>query len=80
MEWISVSKKWRLPIGLESGEWDGLRSDYVLVVNENNDIFQSRSYSGTMDGSEYYEWVDKEDNIIVGVTHWMELPYLPNVK
>ena len=33
-KWISVKE--RLPQAWESGDWDGLRSDFVLTINATN--------------------------------------------
>jgi hypothetical protein len=75
MEWISV--KDRLPICFESGNWDGLRSDLVLVIDSKGDMFVALVYNGFMDGSEFTNWYNKTDYELNEITHWQKLPEPP---
>ena len=76
MKWKEVSK--RLPTCFESGDWDGLRSNFVLVADKHGMYFIGRCYSGRMDGNEFDEWYTADDFEIDNVVLWMELPKLPN--
>lgn len=64
------------PTALETGEWDGKRSDWVLVVDETGLPRVGRVYSGRMDGSEFNDYYDTHDYELKGVTHWRKI-YLP---
>ena len=66
--WISVEDE--LPICYESGDWDGLRSDFVLVKNKNGAWRKGRLYSGIIDGSKYSDWYDEYDFELDNITHW----------
>ena len=66
--WISVEDE--LPIWYESGDWDGLRSDFVLVKNKNGAWRKGRLYSGIMDGNKYSDWYDEYDFELDNITHW----------
>jgi hypothetical protein len=76
MNWISV--KDRLPICFGRGNWDGLRSDLVLTIDNKGDINIALVYNGFMDGSEFENWYTKNDYEVENeVTHWMPLPEPP---
>jgi hypothetical protein len=58
-KWISV--KDRLPICFESGNWDGLRSEFMLVELKDGSYDIARLYKGVLDGNEFADWYDKVD-------------------
>jgi hypothetical protein len=76
MNWISVED--RYPIALETGDWDGKRSDFVLTCSSSGVYHIARLYSGFLDGSDFNDWVNHTDDYILSrITHWQYLPELP---
>ena len=72
MDWIETKEL--KPNCWETGDWDGKRSDMVLCIDKNQEYFLAECYEGTMDGSSFFEWYDKEDyGLRVEVTHWCKL-------
>lgn len=67
--WIEASEP-NLPIGFESGGWDGLKSDMVLAKDKFNKIHLAITYQGVLDGRKFCEWVDIYDNVIFNVISW----------
>ncbi len=74
MEWISTSM--RKLICSESGHWEGLRSELVLVMCSDGNKYIGRACEGIMDGSEFFYWYDQFDYSFVNtvITHWHILP------
>lgn len=69
MDWISVKKQ--KPICWETGDWDGKRSDLVLCIDKKGEKYLAKCYEGTMDGSHFFEWYDKNDfELQVEITRW----------
>ena len=66
--WIPVEEE--LPLAYISGNWDGLKSDFVIVKFKNGDWTKAVLYSGTMDGSEFNDWYCEQDYQISNITHW----------
>lgn len=63
------------PLTYESGEWDGLRSDLVLVKNNKDNYCVGRLYCGRIDGSEFEDWYTDDDYEIQGeIVGWQKLP------
>jgi len=73
-QWISVEDE--LPISFERGEWDGLRSDYVIAICKSGNWYKARTYSGFMDGSNFCIWCQEDDSVISQVTHWRPIERL----
>ena len=72
MKWINVKDK--NPYCWESGDWDGKRSDIVLCVDKNGSNHLAHCYEGSIDGSNFFEWYDKNDfGLQVEITHWTEI-------
>jgi len=69
-DWISIEKE--LPYCWERGEWDGKRSDYVLVKSKDETIHFAILYSGTLDGNEFNDFYDRNDFEIEAVS-WMNI-------
>ena len=67
--WIEASEP-NLPIGFESGEWDGLKSDMVLAKDKFDKIHLAITYQGVLDGRKFCEWVDIYDNVIFNIVSW----------
>jgi hypothetical protein len=66
--WIPVNEE--LPIAYESGNWDGLRSEYILAKNIDGNWFKARIYQGVMDGFKYCDWVTESDTILTEIIYW----------
>ena len=72
-QWVSVEKRHLLPC-YESGHWDGLRSDFMLLLNNKKHQHVGRCYSGTLDGCEFDCFYGTDDYEIENITHWLPLP------
>jgi hypothetical protein len=70
-KWISV--KDRLPTAYEPGEWDGLRSDFVLTKNKKGHAEVARVYTGILDGDKFANWFTTDDYELLGITQWREI-------
>ena len=73
--------KWNLltesqPLATENGNWDGLRSEPVLVADYGGTFYIAVMYEGKMDGNEYRDFFSLDDYEISGITHWMYIPSL----
>ncbi len=66
------------PLCYESGEWDGLKSDLLLVYDYQGNYNVAVAYGGIMDGSKFIDFFDMNDREILNVTQWMELPSADN--
>lgn len=72
MEWKEVNKQ--TPNCYETGDWDGKKSDEVLCSDIKGNCFIAIAYEGTMDGSHFLDWYDKDDYEIKNeVAYWAEL-------
>lgn len=54
MEWIDIKEK--LPITYKTGDWDGKKSDTVLVQHKDGNYFTAVVYKGIIDGKEFRDW------------------------
>ncbi len=71
--WIDIEIQ--EPISYEKGNWDGLRTDFVLVQTSSGNITKARAYIGFMDGSKFCDWYLENDfELHEKVTHFMKLP------
>lgn len=66
--WIPVEEE--LPLCYESGLWDGLRSDFVLVKFQDGRWTKARLYSGILDGNSFNDWCNENDYQLYIITHW----------
>jgi hypothetical protein len=71
MLWYKLENK--KPIATESGDWDGLKSDKVLVATRMQTMHIATMYVGTMDGSQFMDFYDDRDFEIKHVTMWAEI-------
>ena len=72
-DWIRVDE--RTPRTYETGDWDGKRSDLVLLVTEFDDIKVGRLYEGFMDGVHFKEWADGDSwTIDERIIKWLPIP------
>ena len=71
MIWNDVKKK--KPHAYQSGGWDGLKSDKVLVCTGSGKYHVAEMYAGVMDGSEFNDFYDDRDFEIENVAFWTEI-------
>ncbi len=72
MEWKDIKKE--TPICFESGDWDGLRSELVLILSEGTPKV-ARMYEGYLDGSHFQDFCTEDDYEISDVTEWCSIVY-----
>ena len=72
VEWINVKDK--TPLCYIRGEWDGKRSDEIIVEDKDGTKFLATVYEGTMDGSHFIDWISDSDYTIEFPVKWMKIP------
>lgn len=70
-DWKDVETE--MPITYETGDWDGKRSDEVVVEDNNGKKHVARLYEGFMDGSAFSEWFENDDWAINEPVRWLSL-------
>jgi hypothetical protein len=75
MIWIDIKK--RKPTATQTGCWDGLKSDKVLVCDMKRNYHVAVMYEGILDGREFADFYDDRDFVIENVVFWTEIdnPY-----
>jgi len=58
------------PFVYESGDWNGLRSDFVLVKNKHGNVHIARAYIGIVDSGKFCDFVDDNDCVLSHITEW----------
>ena len=66
--WVKVEEN--TPICFETGNWDGKRSDIVLVKTREGETLTARLYNGILDGSEFNDWAEARHDYTIEVTEW----------
>ena len=66
---ISISR----PFAYMTGNWDGKKSDKVLVRTKDRTIHVAVMYEGFMDGNEFVDFYDNYDSEIKDVAYWKEI-------
>lgn len=74
MIWKDVKEE--TPVTYQEGNWDGLKSDPVLVVDVDGVFHVAVVYEGYMDGSHFIDFYDNRDFELSNVTHWCKIPEL----
>jgi hypothetical protein len=69
--WISVEE--RLPHCLELGNWDGRRSDFVIVEGVDGLPHIGRLYSVHIDGTDFNDWYDNKDWELSNIVKWKKI-------
>ena len=70
--WISVEE--RPPLCWDIGNWDGRRSDIILVKDKKDKICVAQAYEGHMDGSYFLHFCDTyHDFLLDDITHWQPI-------
>ena len=67
----------RKPLCYQSGDWDGKRSDSVLVELKNSNYVVAVCYEGIIDGCRFFDWyygVDEWGLKESEVKRWMKIP------
>lgn len=67
-EWISIHK--RTPLTYEAGNWDGRRSDNVLVECRDEKYHVCKAYEGTLDGHYFLEFWNDRDMQVTNIIKW----------
>ena len=63
------------PIAIESGDWDGLKSEALIVADKDGKRRIAVMYEGTMDGSEFIYFQDEDSGYYIdNVVHWAYIP------
>lgn len=71
-EWISCKKE--IPLTYETGDWDGKRSDLVLVGDIEGKVKIGRVYEGVLDGNKFFDWYDEDNNDLMIVPYkWKKI-------
>lgn len=61
------------PLAWETGNWDGKKSDEVLCEDKKGIRYLATYYEGRLDGSDFKDWYDQNDNEISDVVKYMEI-------
>lgn len=74
MKWNNLNET--QPMATESGNWDGLKSEPLLVADKNGIFHVAVMYKGFLDGSDFQDFYSLNDFLIENVTHWVYIPSL----
>jgi hypothetical protein len=75
MIWYDI--KYRKPLATEIGDWDGKKSDKILVCTLSRRYYIAVMYHTIMDGSEDFDFYDDNDFPIKNVKYWAEIDEAP---
>lgn len=65
------------PYCYQTGNWDGKKSDQILVELKDGKYDVATCYEGFMDGSHFFEWYHSKDEYElkeIDVRRWMKIP------
>lgn len=71
MVWRST--EFSKPHAWETGNWDGKKSDIVLCEDSQGKRCLATYYEGRLDGHDFKDWYDQNDNELTGVVKYMEI-------
>lgn len=71
MIWHKLSEK--KPIAFISGNFDGLKSEKVLVCTRSGRYYVAEMCEGILDGSKFCDFYDDRDFLIDYVLYWTEI-------
>jgi hypothetical protein len=75
MIWKKLSEE--PPMAVKSGDWDGLKSDSLIVADKDEKLHIAVMYEGFMDGSHFRNFYDEvSDYEINDVVYWSYVPPL----
>ena len=64
------------PTTTEVGEWDGSRSEVLIVRTKEGEVHSARCYKGILDGHEFCDFYTTEHEYeIKNVEAWIYIPY-----
>lgn len=61
------------PHAWETGNWDGKKSDIVLCEDKEGSRYLATYYEGFIDGNNFGDWYDQNDNELIGIVKYMEI-------
>lgn len=62
------------PTGYETGNWDGKKTDTLIVCDKNDRLYIAIAYVGHMDGGAFCDFYTLDDFEINDVVKWMPAP------
>lgn len=71
MIWYDINKQ--KPIAVETGCFDGKRSDKILVCTIRRKYYVVRMYHAIIDNVERFDFYDEQDNEVDDVKYWTEI-------
>ena len=71
MIWHNIKDK--QPIATQTGNWDGFKSDKILVATKNEKICVVEMYEGVHNGYKFRNFYDHDDFEIFNVVKWTEI-------
>ncbi len=71
MIWKDINKE--KPLAYRDGDWDGKKSDLILVCTMGRKYHVAVMYEGILDGSEFCDFYDDRDFEIHNVKFWAEI-------
>lgn len=71
MNWKNIKEE--KPITYKKGDWEGLKSDKVLVSTGYGEYQVAEMYEGILDGNKFCDFYDERDFEIKGVKYWSEI-------
>lgn len=63
----------RTPLAYQTGDWDGKKSDKVLVCALSGKYYVAEMYEGVIDGNEFCRFYDINDFEIQHIAFWTEI-------
>lgn len=73
MEWININKE--KPICTQTGNWDGRKSEELIVRDFKGNHHVAYCYQGFMDGVDFCDFYTSESEYqIDGVIFWAKIP------
>jgi len=75
MIWKKLSEE--TPMAVKSGDWDGLKSDSLIVADKDEKLHIAVMYEGFMDGSHFRNFYDEVSGYEINdVVYWSYVPHL----
>lgn len=72
MNWNNIKKS--KPIAVETGDWDGMRSDEILVRTITGRKYIVHMYIGQIDGGKFINFYESNTGYeVTNVTHWVDI-------
>ena len=73
--WYNLEDK--LPLCYKTGDWDGKKSDSVLIEDRFGKFSVAVCYEGHLDGDYYFDWFDDADGSGIytpNIKRWTDIP------